>query len=187
MEQPETKINIIKNDTNIESQITNYSRVKGSRGCKRPQLRRSNFLITISSNIVITSLNESDRTKVVVKFENAIDEFCNDILPNKMLNLTSGKIGEDCDQSFVNIPLDKRIENKNIEYGVEIGNNKGILHCHILFATSHRGLGVKLNLESMREHFRKIFGYDLYINYKIFHDSMASIGDYVSKASIQQF
>ena len=74
----------------------------------------------------------------------------------------------------------KNIRDVVVEYAFETGEEKGLLHAHILVSVKHQGF-LTLRVNDIRALARKIFGHNLYISAPVTSDSTSSWLAYINK------
>jgi len=163
---------------NIEVNKIETNKTKTTRQ-RQTALRHSNFFITINSNKSVNKLTQEQQEAEITRFEEVIDKLYNQELRN-MITLTSTKT----EGSMVGVELMDRIVKAKVEYVVEIGPSKGLIHSHGLFALSHRALNVKINIPKLRDEFLPTeLGYYCYLDIKVYSDATASLQEYIQKTS----
>lgn len=173
-------IEVTQIPTRMSSQGTNTDEPTKIKKQRRVALRHSNFLITINSNKSVNKMDSSKAEEEVKKFEAAMVKLFSPAEMTNMLILKPTKT----EGEMKDVPLIDRILKAKLEFVVEIGTDKGFIHSHGLFSTSHRALNLKINIDKLRNEFLpNELGYYCYVDVKVFNDSLGNLQEYVRKTA----
>jgi len=166
------------NVNKINTNITKTARPSN----RKPPLRRTNLFLTISPNITLNHLAPEAKDEFIHKFEEACDDFYNRAIGEELVEL---KDSAEVTPKWQEIPLLKRVESAAIDYVIEVGEQKGILHSHASYFTSHRAVNMKLKYSEIYKWWENKLGMKVYFHSEIVRDSKMSLRDYMSKQSDQ--
>jgi len=158
----------------------------GGKRARKPQLRRTSFLITLNSNISVTHLPTEQQAVLRGKFTEQVNQLTKTVLGKAIIVGESREAERFPEYNLENYPLEKRIIADDVYYptlrgNVEIGPRNGFIHIHMLLTIPHRIAKVKLNIPMIREEMSKIMGPGKYLNIRYVKDGIADAKAYIEK------
>lgn len=168
-------------DPNMLTQVKKAiykQRGDSKRKSSQPALRRSNFFLTINTNRSNRTMNSDAFSEFYKSFESLIQNFTeNDIHDFIIL-----KPSTEDDGKLKGVPLHQRVKG-SIQYAIEIGPERGLLHAHAVLVTQHRGVNLKLDYDGLHSYLEKKLDGIYHLDVKLFRDNFVSLQDYISKTS----
>lgn len=151
---------------------------KNKPGTRKPNLRTSNYFITINTNKSKWNMSEEDYKEFKKLWKDILDEFFNRKLPEFIELSNSNEENE----LYKKIDLPDRFEtDTDITYTTEIGPQRGLIHAHGVIKMSFRALRVRINYEKVNKWLKEQFGYLPYFHAILFRDNLQNIMDYMQK------
>ncbi len=153
-------------------------RADSKRKSSQPPLRRSNFFLTINSN----RSNRTMSPAAFTEFYNFFESMIKNLMDNDIHDFIILKPSTEDDGKLKGVPLHERVKG-SIQFAIEIGPERGLLHSHAVLVTQHRGVNLKLDYDGLHSYLeKKLDGiYHLYV--KLFRDNFVSLQDYISKTA----